>query len=187
MENNKPTEFQLDIFLFCQGDNNALGKLYKDLLPELYLIAYRYLKSNSEAEDIVADCFEKLMMMPVKKRHQKFIENQINIKALLIVIVKNKCLDHLKTTKNRVRILDSILNFLPSTTTNLVNKKFSDENFESLSICLHEKERIILKLNIDGFSHKEISAKLNISEKTISNSLSISRKKIRELWNIFME
>ncbi len=184
---NKPTISQINLVLFCQGNNNALGKLYKQWLPELYLIAFRYLKSTQEAEDVVADCFEKLIMMPVEKRQEKFIENQINIKALMIVIVKNKCLDHLKTTKNRIRIIDTIKNLRSSTTANLANQKFVEENFESLFICLNDKEQIILKLNIDGFSHQEISAQLNISEKTISNILSISRNKIRELWVVFME
>lgn len=184
---NKPTISHINLVLFCQGNNNALGKLYKQWLPELYLIAFRYLKSTQEAEDVVADCFEKLIMMPVEKRQEKFIENQINIKALMIVIVKNKCLDHLKTTKNRIRIIDTIKNLRSSTTANLANQKFVEENFESLFICLNDKEQIILKLNIDGFSHQEISAQLNISEKTISNILSISRNKIRELWVVFME
>ncbi|MBP6181422.1 RNA polymerase sigma factor [Flavobacterium sp.] len=183
----KPIAFHLNLILFCQGDNNALGILYKQWLPELYLVAFRYLKSTEEAEDVVADCFEKLIMLPVEKRQQKFIENQINIKALMIVIVKNKCLDHLKTTKNRGRIIDTIKNLWSSTTPNLVNQKFTEENFESLFFCLLDKEQIILKLNMDGFTHQEISAQLNISEKTISNTLSISRNKIRELWAIFME
>lgn len=184
---NKPTTFHLNLVSFCLGDNNALGKLYQQWLPELYLVAFRYLKSSYEAEDVVADCFEKLLMMPVLKRQEKFIENQINIKALMIVIVKNKCLDHLKTTKNRGRIIDKIKIFFPSTTPNLVLRKFTEENFESLFVCLLDKEQIILRLNMAGFSHKEISAQLNISEKTISNTLSISRNKIRELWALFME
>lgn len=184
---NKPTTFHLNLVSFCQGDNNALGKLYQQWLPELYLVAFRYLKSSHEAEDVVADCFEKLLMMPVQKRQEKFIENQINIKALMIVIVKNKCLDHLKTNKNRGGIIDKIKNLWPSTTANLANQKFAEENFELLFVCLQDKERVILKLNMDGFSHQEISAQLNISEKTISNTLSISRKKIKELWTVFME
>ena len=173
--------------LFCDGDNNALGKLYKQLLPELYLVSFRYLKSSQEAEDVVTDCFEKLLLMPVEKRREKFIENQINVKALMIVIVKNKCLDHIKTTKNRKRIINSIKNLWPSTTPNLSNQKFATENFEALTFCLLDKEQLILKLNMDGFSHQEISVKLNISEKTVSNTLSISRNKIRELWAAFME
>nr|WP_315140440.1 RNA polymerase sigma factor [uncultured Flavobacterium sp.] len=184
---NKPTTFHLNLVSFCQGDNNALGKLYQQWLPELYLVAFRYLKSSHEAEDVVADCFEKLLMMPVQKRQEKFIENQINIKALMIVIVKNKCLDHLKTNKNRGGIIDKIKNLWPSTTPNLAHKKFTEENFESLFVCLLDREQTILRLNMDGFSHQEISAQLNISEKTISNTLSISRNKIRELWALFME
>lgn len=184
---NNSKILDLDLVLFCQGDNNALSKIYKQWLPELYLVAFRYLKSNQEAEDVVADCFEKLILLPAEKRRQKFIENQINMKALLIVIVKNKCLDQIKTTKNRSRIMDSIMSLWPSTTANLAHQKFTEENFESLSVCLLDKERIILKLNMDGFSHQEISTQLNISEKTISNTLSISRKKIKELWYVFME
>jgi RNA polymerase sigma-70 factor (ECF subfamily) len=184
---NKSTTLDINLVLFCKGDNNALGKLYKQWLPELYLVAFRYLKSSQEAEDVVADCFEKLILMPVEKRQDKFIENQINIKALMIVIVKNKCLDYIKTIKNRNRIIDTIKNLWSSTTPNLSNQKFAAENFEALSVFLLDKERLILKLNMDGFSHQEISAQLNISEKTVSNTLSISRNKIRELWAVFME
>lgn len=173
--------------LFCQGDNEALAKLYKQLLPQLYLIAVSYTKSSQEAEDVVADCFEKLILMSNEKRQEKFIDNQIDIQALLIVIVKNKCLDHLKTTKNRNRILDSVKNLWPSTTSNLAKQQFVDQNFETLTGFLLEKERQILKLKMDGFTHQEISIKMKISEKTVSNILSISRNKIKELWEVFMK
>ena len=49
---------------FCQGDNKALGAIYSTWLPELYLVAFRYVQSEQEAEDVVADCFEKLFLMP---------------------------------------------------------------------------------------------------------------------------
>lgn len=78
---------------FCNGDNNAITLQYKMWMPELYLIAYRYLKNQEEAEDAVADCFQKLIEMSLEKRKQKFIDDAINLKALLIVVIKNKCLD----------------------------------------------------------------------------------------------
>jgi DNA-binding NarL/FixJ family response regulator len=93
----------------------------------------------------------------------------------------------LKTTKNRSRILDSVKNLWPSTTSNLSKQQFVDQNFETLTGFLLEKERQILKLKMDGFTHQEISVKMNISEKTVSNMLSISRNKIRELWAVFMK
>jgi RNA polymerase sigma factor (sigma-70 family) len=184
---SKKSAFQLNTKLFCRGDNEALARLYKQLLPQLYLIAVNYTKSSQDAEDIVADCFEKLILMSNEKRQEKFIDNKVDIQALLILIVKNKCLDHIKTTKNRIRILDSIKILWPSSTPNLAKQKFVEQNFETLTGFLLEKERQILKLNMDGFTHEEISIKMNISGKTVSNILSISRNKIRELWEVFMK
>ena len=42
-------------------------------------------------------------------------------------------------------------------------------------------------MNIQGFSNEEIAKQLQLSEKTISNILSMARKKVKELWGLFME
>lgn len=173
--------------MFCKGDNNAIVKQYKQWLPELFLIAFRYLKSQEEAEDVVADCFEKLLKLSIEKRKQKFIIDQIDLKALLIVVVKNKCLDNIKIKKNRIRIIDNIKSMWSTTDSNASKKTFTNENFETLIFCFPEKERAILKLNLEGYKHNEISQRLNISEKTVSNSLSISRSKIKNIWSHFMD
>lgn len=181
------TSVNLYLISFCEGDNTAIAMQYKQWLSEFYLIAFRYVKNQEQAEDVVADCFEKLLQMPIEKRKQKFIDEQINLKALLIVMVKNKSLDCLKTAKNRNRIIDGIKNLWNTTSNNNATAIFSNESFEKMLGCLPEKEQIILKMNIDGFKHAEISEKLQLSEKTISNSLSLSRTKIKNLWSAFME
>lgn len=185
MENNhyKPS-FNLE--LFCQGNNEVIVDAYKMWLPQFYLIAYRYLRSQEEAEDVVADCFEKLLKMSITDRHQKFILNKIDLKALLIVIVKNKALDVLKTKKNRIRIIDTLKNWMPTTSKNNSNASFTADDFAILFNSLSEKERKIISLNMEGYSHEEIGSQLNITEKTVSNTLSITRKKIDKLWSIFM-
>ena len=60
------------------------------------------------------------------------------------------------------------------------------ESFTELCKCVPEKERLILLMNIDGFSHQEIALKTGLSEKTISNNLTIARKKVKDLWEYFM-
>jgi DNA-binding NarL/FixJ family response regulator len=60
----------------------------------------------------------------------------------------------------------------------LAQQNIAAENFEK-RLLFARKERQILKLNLDGFKNEEISHQLNISEKTVSNSLSISRKSKR--------
>lgn len=187
MKNQIHNTIDFSIISFCQGDNNAIVNQYKTWLPELYLIAFRYVKDQENAEDIVADCFEKLLNLSIEKRKQKFIDEEVNLKALMIVMVKNKSLDFLKTSSNRSKIIDGFKNFLSTSTKNNSYKLFSDENFQKMLSCLPEKEQIILKMNIEGYKHEEISEKLKLSEKTISNSLSLSRAKIKSLWSIFME
>ena len=76
--NSSPDIVHKSLQQFCKGDNQAISTLYKAWLPQLYLVAYRYVKSQQEAEDVVADCFEKLFKMPPSKRHQKFLEEQKN-------------------------------------------------------------------------------------------------------------
>lgn len=172
---------------FCNGDNKAIAAQYKLWLPQLYLIAFRYVKNHEIAEDVVSDCFEKLLLMPAEKRREKFIDEQINLKALLIVMVKNKSLDYIKVTENRNRIKEGLQWFLNKTTQNKIHEKFSEENFKRLVNCLPNKEQIILKMNLEGYKNEEISKKLELSEKSISNSLSLSRTKIKNLWHIFMD
>ena len=140
-----------------------------------------------EAEDVVADCFEKIFAMPTKNRQKKFIEEEINIKALLLVMVKNKSLDVIKTKNTRNRIVDGIKKFLPIEVFNGVKQNLTDDNFIALLSCLPEKEKHIITLSIEGFSNTEIGNQLNLSEKTIANLLSMARKKVKELWNMFME
>ena len=172
---------------FCNGNNQAFNALYHTWVPELYLVAYRYVQCKPEAEDVVADCFEKLFNMPIAQRQQKFIEEGINIKALLLVMVKNKSLDVLKTKNNRLRIISGIKNWLPQVATNHVKQTISDDNFKALLHCLPEKEKTIITLSINGYTYKEIAEELTISEKTVANMLSIARKKVKILWETFMD
>ena len=172
---------------FCDGDNKALCAIYSAWLPELYLIALRHVQSEHEAEDVVADCFEKLLKMPIAKRKQKFIVEEINLKALLLVMTKNQSLDVIKTKKNRTRIIDGLAKFIPKFGLNESKQTLTNDNFKMLLTCLPNKEMEILTLHLEGYTNQEIGIKLKLTEKTISNLLSVARKKVKELWKIFME
>jgi RNA polymerase sigma factor (sigma-70 family) len=55
-----------------------------------------------------------------------------------------------------------------------------------LEYCLNElsdEERKLINLHIVGFNNHEIGEKLQISEKTVRNKLSSSRKRIIKLWH----
>ncbi len=172
---------------FCRGENQVLAHFYNVLVPELYHVAYRFVKSEAEAEDVVADCFEKLLKMPNDVRWRKFVTNRINLKALLLVMVKNQSLDVLKVKKNRCRILEEINIGLPKLATNDSKIRLINENFNNLLNCLSEKEKIVLNSVMDGFPKKEIAIQMGLSEKTVANLLSNARNKVKLSWVKFME
>lgn len=175
-----------DIVDFCNGDNDALSRMYKLWLPELYLVAYRYVKNKETTEDLISDTFEKLLNMPDSKRQEKFIDKEINLKALLLVIVKNKSLDHIKTKNNRYRILKNIKFSLRKHSRNTATDYFSQESIASLLNCLPDKEQKIIELKLKGYDRNEIAKELNLAPKTVSNSLSKSRNTITQLWSSLM-
>lgn len=172
--------------LFCKGENKVLAHFYNVVVSELYVVAYRYVKSETEAEDVVADCFEKLLKMPNDIRWQKFVTNRVNLKGLLLIMVRNQSLDVLKVKKNRSRIIDGIKIDLPKVATNDSKKTLTKDNFNSLLQCLSEKEKIVLTSVMDGFTKEEIAIQMGLSEKTVANLLSKARKKVKTSWVKFM-
>ena len=178
----KPTSLDL----FCKGENQVLAHLYKVLVPELNAVAYRYVKSEAEAEDVVADCFEKLLKMPNDRRMQKFISNKINIKALLFLMVRNQSLDVLKINKNRTRILEGIQKEFPKLALNESYSNYTQSNFYALLATFPEKEKLVLTLTMEGFTKEEIVNNMGISQKTVSNLLCNARRKVKTNWGNHM-
>lgn len=163
-----------------------MAHLYKVLVPELNAVAYRYVKSEAEAEDVVADCFEKLLKMPNDRRMQKFISNKINIKALLFLMVRNQCLDVLKINKNRSRILEGIQKKFPKLALNESLLNYTQSNFNTLMVSLPVKEKKVLTLVMEGFTKEEIVNQMGISQKTVSNLLCNARRKVKNNWGKYM-
>jgi RNA polymerase sigma-70 factor (ECF subfamily) len=177
---------QKEILRFCEGDDQALTIFYIKWLPELYLVAYRYLNNKNDTEDVISECFEKLLKMPTPLRQRKFIEKGISLKALLLVMVKNKCLDHIKINKNRSRILEEIKFTFQNFSKNAADDYFARESVSELMSCLPKQEQTIIELKVKGFDRQEIGKQLNLSPKSVSNSLSKSRTTIKELWKTIL-
>lgn len=185
MKNQQENNVDSNIAAFCNGNSNAIQSLYKKWSAELFFIAYGYLRNTEDAEDIVADAFEKLLKMPLEKRKQKFLKSGIDLKALLIVVVKNKSLDKIKVINNRRRIIGSIQHLIPRTTKNDVLNHFSDEIVESILLILPERERQMFRMTLQGYSREEIAMAFEVSLKTVSNTLSSSRSRLKEVLDDF--
>ncbi|HEX4849350.1 MAG TPA: sigma-70 family RNA polymerase sigma factor, partial [Puia sp.] len=72
------------------GDEKAFGKIYAFYQSRLFLFAFRFTKSKSQAEEVVQEVFVRLWT----KREQIRIEK--NFSAYITRVAKNLILDGLK-------------------------------------------------------------------------------------------
>lgn len=165
---------------YLNGDNHSLGHLYDSLFEPLVLKAIYYTKDPNIARDIVSNLFVYLIELSPKQRIERW-EQHSNFEFLLLAIVRNKCLDYLKTKRIHERIELEIEK----------NSPFIQEEkelMEQLEACLNElteNERTLINLHLDGFDNREIALKMDISEKTVRNKLSLTRKVLFNLWGKF--
>lgn len=163
---------------YLNGDNDALAKLYVDLFEPLVLKAVYYTKKPEIARDIVSSLFVSLLELDKEERLSRWNKIESH-QALLLAIVRNKCLDFLKITQNRERINNELF-----VETNSDVEKI--DMIAHLTTCIQElkpDEKQLVELHLQGFSNDEISLKLNLSEKTVRNKLSLTRKSIWKLWH----
>jgi len=174
--------------LYRQGNNECLSEAFEKEFPALVLYAYSFVQDKDTAADLVVMLFEKLLKYSTQERNEKLPNEVKHFERLIYTILKNKCLDHLKVNKNRLRILNtevkpSINGHAEADTENL----FVAEAFQALKEQLGKRQKEVLELHLEGFDSIEIAQKLKISRNTVQNILNNSKKKVKSLWKYFFE
>ena len=142
---------------------------------KLYRLAKRILVSKDEAEDAVQEVYLKLW----KGKEQ--IKRYKNPEAYAITMIKNYCLDRLKSKQaSNLKIVHS--NFQNSDN---LDRQIEAKDGVSLVFkimeTLPEQQRIILQLrDVEEFEYAEIAQMLDSNETAIRVALSRARKTVRE-------
>ena len=166
---------------FIEGDNRALGELYVSMFEPLVFRAISYTGDPEIARDIVSQLFSELLSSPVNVRQKRWIKVRDPF-AFLLVIVRNKSLDYLKVTRNR----DRILKHFAHDQKEVIEDSTETELYVKLAQCvaeLSESERELLELHLNGYKNAAIAQELQMSEKTVRNKLSLTRKVLMMRWN----
>lgn len=161
---------------FLMGDNHALGELYSELFEPLVFISLFYVKNNESARDIVSDLFVQLISTSLEERKRKW-DSVNSCKAYLTIAVKNKSIDYVRKVKNQAAILEQ---------TSLNSSEDTSDFSADILKVLSSKEQEIFQLHLDGFKNEEIAQKQSLTEKTVRNKLSISRKKMEKVFKSFL-
>ncbi len=156
------------------GDRKAQHNLYLQLSPMLYSVCKRYLKLDMEIEDALAESFVLIFT------RMNTLKDAGALYGWAKKVAVNQSLQLLRKKVNFNLSLDDIKQepvFEQSTTQQLEHK-----DLLKLLDYLPDGCRSIFNLfAIEGYSHKEIAALLQISEGTSKSQVNVARVKLQKL------
>ena len=171
LENNEQ-----DLIAACvKNEEWAQKTLYESFYPILYPICIRYARDKDEALDILHEGFIKVFRNVAK------YQTGTNLKAWVKRIIVNTAIDNYrKTSKNRTSDLDQAYN-VSSLDADAVSQITADDIMKAIQELPSQYRTIFNLFVIEGYSHAEIGAKLNINESTSRSNLAKARKKLKAI------
>ncbi len=177
------------------GDIDSFETIYLDLRPKLYAFCRKYVDDIELAKDIVQDVFfcfwEKRLLLQINT----------SLSAYLFQMLHNRCLNHLRNEKVRLRYQNSIelrfkemeLSYFDELQESHVSIYFKDieEIFKKSIDSLPEScKKIFLLSRIEGIDNKTIAETLNLSIRTVEHqnyrALKILKEHLKDYLPLFL-
>jgi|SRR5690625_3613181 len=177
---------EIDFNKIRKGDHHTFELLFKAYYRQLTRFAWRYVNSNTIAEELVQDVFANIW----EKKHLIIING--SIKSYMYKSVRNQALNFLKHdsirseydfiwAKERGMEKDDIINDNQSIKYKQIKIKKAIED-------LPPRSRMAFKLNRhDGLTYQEIAEVMDISIKTVESQMSRALKTLRSKLQDSME
>lgn len=157
-----------------KGNSASQEKLYRQFSAAMYGLCLQYASSAEDAQDILQDGFVKVF----KKIDQ--VKDAKSFPGWIRRVIINTALERYRSQVHLQRVDED-----PSLLNDQITDDILDElNAEDLIKIIQEltpKYKMVFNLYaIEGYSHKEISEKLYISEGTSKSNLSRARGILQE-------
>ena len=166
-------------------DVDSFKRLFLPLHPKLFRIAYALVENKADAEDILQDAYYKLW----SRREE--LANVLNPEAFCVTLVKNLCLDYLRSPRaNRhdEDVAEAVTLSTDSSPDKELEMQDKVEHIRYLISRLPENQRQVIRLRgIDDCSMDEIEQITGLNAVNIRVLLSRARKIIREQFDKIYE
>ena len=151
-----------------QGNKTAFDELFLLYHAKLISLARHYVNSQEDAEEITSEMFVKLWL----KRENLFYVS--HPEAYLFILVKNACLNHIRSEKRRKSVISSST-AEELTVYHAVSNPSDRELFlllDAAVAALPQQRKIIFKLiKEEGLKSKVVAEIMDISVRTVENQL----------------
>ena len=178
MENFSTMQDKELVALLKEGSQKAFKELYARYKYRLISYCKRYLKNSSFAEDIVHDIFMQLW-----KNHDT-LQIDESFSGYIYTLVKNHVLKEIRHSDVHERYA-AYIRLTENDTTNQTEDTITENDYAKIFDEMLEKlsprqKEIFLLSRIQGFTHKEIAEKLQISVHVVNEHSSLALKKIKK-------
>lgn len=163
----------------AEGNQDAFERLYRHYRNKAYTIALTYLTVPEEAEDVLQECFLKLWY-----NRQRLTEIEA-FDQYLFIVLRNMLISALRKTETQQKIIKQVQQtavLQPGKLSGIEQAESArlQEAIREVIAKLPAKQQDIYKMSREeGMSHAEIAKTLQISDRTVSNLLSIILNQLR--------
>lgn len=163
--------------LLQKGNVAAFDSLFAIYSVRLYGFALKYLKNETDAQELVQEVFVKVW------ENRKSLKSELSFRSYLFTISFNNIRKHFNKKATALRYLESLHNdAFPQSPETLDN-----EDYESLMLRINSlidempprRREIFIKSKMEGKSSKQIAAELGISSGTVDNHISEAIHQLR--------
>ncbi len=166
--------------LTAEGDESAFTKLFAHYQDRIYSIAFKLIKSNIVAEEIVQDVFLKIWL----KRAD--LNNIQNFSAYLFVVTRNNAYKVLKGIAQNYKVImlsdedQTLAHNDPAEL--LIEKEYSLLLQNTIDRLPKQQRQVYYLVKDQGFKRDEVAQKLQIQPETVKFHLAQAMKNIRAIF-----
>lgn len=157
-----------------QNDRASQEVLYRHYFPAIYRIIKGMTQDEDDLVSIINDGFLKAFKYISKYKTELGVFD-----AWLHTVIVNVAFEHFKKSKKKIKFSQISEDIKVSDNSHLF--VISPEEIEHLLTKLPATTEKVLRMSIDGYTHKEIAGHLRISEISSRWHLSEARKRIRDI------
>lgn len=166
----------------CEGSEAALEELYERYHRQAFSLAYHMLHDAATAEDILQEAFLALW-----RKAPSYQARHGRVPTWLLTIVHHRALDKIRSSAHRDKQCTSLQNDpeqdLISEQSDVWELAWHDEQHRLVSTALEqipvEQRQVIELAYFDGYTHAEISEKLDIPLGTVKGRMRLGLQKLK--------
>lgn len=154
--------------------------LYRKFARKMYGICLCYAKDRSMAQDILQDGFVKVF------RNINSFRNEGSLEGWIRRIITNTALDHLRKKSKLHDFIDDNRGVEEEKLDNSILENINADGIFNLIKQLPDGAKVVFNLYaIEGYTHKEIAEKLDITEGTSKSQFKRARNLLKSLLKDF--